>query len=109
MAQDLIARLTTANVRVLSRSWESVPPNAWKTVLELARRELGRTAVCISEATAASWPADDPPSLSPELEAARGAVFPILLRVARERARLPSFLQPGTWVEFRSSPTMRTR
>ena len=60
IAQDLIARLTTANLRVLSRSWESVPPNAWKTVLELARRELGRTAVCISEATAASWPADDP-------------------------------------------------
>ena len=103
IAQDLIARLATASVRVLSRSWESVPPNAWKTVLELARRELGRTAVCISEASAASWPADDPTGLSPELEAARGAVFPILLRVARERVRLPSFLQPSTWVEFRTS------
>jgi hypothetical protein len=103
MVNDLVARLTAANVRVFPRSWQSVPVDAWKTILEEARRELGRTAVCVSEATAASWPSDDPASLSPELEAARGAVFPILLRVARERVRLPSFLQPSTWVEFRSS------
>ena len=103
MVQEVIARLAATNVRVLPRSWDSIRADAWKTVLELARGELGRTAVCISETTAASWPADDPTSLSPELEAARGAVFPILLRVARERVRLPSFLQPSTWVEFRSS------
>ena len=103
MVKELIARLATADVRVLPRSWDAIRGDAWKTVLEQARGELGRTAVCISEATVASWPADDPQSLSPELEAARGAVFPVLLRVARESVRLPSFLQPSTWVEFRWS------
>lgn len=101
--QELQDALGKIGLRAVRRTLTEGPPaGAWNELLRRAQQEIARTAVCVSPQTVEFWRSSTAAAaLDSRPSGGRSAVFPVLLRIAREHVTLPSFLPPNTWVEFR--------